>query len=147
MARRFAAKKYKPYRAANAAALKYKACYRCDSCGMQYPKAPANCRAKGCGSIAFEFFHSTAEANRWAVLLLLKERGLLTDLTRQVRYKLNTTTPDGHIITVGHLIPDFEYRRDGVLITEDTKGGETDLSAWKHRHFKAQYGREILLTK
>lgn len=148
MARKFGAKKYTPYRASNPAALKYNSTYRCDGCGMHYKKKPAQCRAVGCTSMVFTFFHSTAEANEWAKLLLFQERGVITNLRRQVSYKLHTVNADGHKVVVGRLIPDFEYNdREGTLVTQDTKGGETDLSKWKHRHFKAEYGRTILLTK
>ena len=147
MAKSFPPKKYKPYRASNVSQLKFKQTYRCDGCGMQYVKPPSQCKAKGCTSMAFTFFHSTAEANRWSALLLLQERGVISNLDRQVRKNLHTVTPNGDKIKVGALVPDFEYDRDGVRVVEDTKGGETDLSKWKHRHFKAEYGVEILLTQ
>ena len=146
----FAPRKYKPHRS-TVKGLKFKRVYRCEGCGATYPAKQTQCLHKHCNSITFIMFHSEAECNRWAFLLLLEGQGKISDLERQIPIVLFAARPveGGGFIQakVGKLILDFRYKRDGKVVEEDTKGGETALSNWKHRHFKAQFGREILLTQ
>lgn len=43
--------------------------------------------------------------------------------------------------------PDFEYVQDGVLVTEDVKGVETEAFRIKRKLFEACYGRGIVLVR
>ena len=140
----YAAKKYRPNRAGSHKSLKYNKVWRCDGCGKCTPKAPPQCL---CGSIKFLFFDSTSEAGRWSSLLLLESRGKISNLRRQVRYPLHAAGVNRKE-RIGHIVPDFEYLdQDGNRVVEDHKGQLMDLSKWKMKHFKAEYGFEILLTQ
>jgi len=145
MARKaYPVRKFKPARG-SVKDLKFRRVYWCE-CGMTYPKKPPQCIAKGCGRIAFLHFDSVAECNRWAVLLILQGRGIITDLRRQVTIPLHAAGVNGKAL-VGKFIPDFEYIRDEKRVVEDVKGIVLDLASWKLRHFKAEYGFDVLITK
>ena len=88
-------------------------------------------------------FDSKAEAGRWVYLQQRERSGEITDLRRQVRIPLHA--PSGAV--VGHYIADFEYRLQGLPVTEDVKSTATlalEIFQWKRRHFAAEYGREIV---
>jgi len=147
MARNFKGKSFKPKRANGSLGLEFKQINRCDTCGTQYLKksTPAQCL---CGSIAFTHFDSKAEGKRWSTLSFYQEKGIISDLRRQVRIPLNTKGPDGLSVTIGHYIADFDYNDGkGVRVIEDVKGLITDLADWKIRHVKAQYGIDVKLTQ
>lgn len=95
--------------------------------------------------ISGTFFHSRKEARRWVELRLLAEAGQITDLRRQVRFPLSTTTLDGGNVVVGNYIADFVYVENRRTIVEDAKGQarREDLYLWKRRHMKAEHGIEI----
>lgn len=82
-------------------------------------------------------FHSKGEAKRWAELKLLERAGQISNLERQVKMPLAAW---GNPITIGHFVVDFRYIEHGVYCYEDWKGYIPDLSAWKLKHFRAQYG-------
>lgn len=132
--------------------------YVCERCGTwARGLKPAQCIK--CGNMSFIHFGSQAEAKRWAELLLLEGRGVISQLERQKRFSLNVFAEKewreiGKIcvspIKVGEYVSDFHYyhEKDGRWKTEDVKGGAiTDLAAWKLRHFAAQYGYEVDLIK
>jgi len=138
-------RRFKPKRANGAKGLIFTRVHRCNSCGVQHKSKPVQCY---CGSITFTKFDSMAEANRYATLLLLVDRGRISSLKTQVRIPLKTTGPNGLSVIVGHYIADFEYDdHEGKRVIEDVKGLITDLASWKLRHVKAQYGIDVLLTK
>lgn len=66
------------------------------------------------------FFPSKREARRWGELKLQERAKYITDLARQVKYRLEV---NGQLVAI--YIADFEYRRNGVLVTEDSKGVRT----------------------
>ncbi len=90
-------------------------------------------------------FDSKREAQRWQTLVLLCKAGEYRDLERQKRHPLHA--PNGAV--VGHYVSDFDYVDciTGATITEDVKGVETDIFKWKRRHFEAEYGRKIRVTR
>lgn len=89
-------------------------------------------------------FHSQREAQRYATLKLLVRSSDYRDLQLQPRYPLMVGT-----VKIGEYRGDFEYVdcATGETITEDVKGFHTDLFKWKQKHFEAQYGRKIRVTK
>jgi hypothetical protein len=88
-------------------------------------------------------FASKAEARRYVVLRTLERGGVITHLRRQVRFPLHVQGQQ-----IGHYVADFVYRAGGgEEVVEDVKGVETQLFRWKARHFLAEYGREILVTR
>lgn len=95
-------------------------------------------------TIGNERFDSKGEAARWQELRLLEKAGEITDLTRQVKYDLIV---EG--VKVCRFVPDFEYRKDGKLITEDFKSKATMTPAFriKAKLFKALHNREVLISK
>ena len=106
---------------------------------------PAKCL--GCGGLAFEFFASTTEANRWAALRLQEKAGLISKLRRQVRYPLMTIAPNGLQVKVAEYIADHVFIRDGKEVREDVKprSGIDPVAALKLRWMAAQYGEEVAI--
>lgn len=62
-----------------------------------------------CGSLAFEYFASTGEANRWAQLRLQQKIGELSNLRRQVRIPLFAIGPNGLQVWVADYVADYVY--------------------------------------
>jgi len=87
-------------------------------------------------------FHSKGEARRWSDLKLLERGNHISELRRQVPYELKV----GDVL-IGKLIMDFVYFEKGVEVNEDWKGAQTPLSKWKIKHFEAQYGKTVRITK
>lgn len=90
-------------------------------------------------------FHSSREAQRYLTLKLLIRSGDYRDLKLQPRYPLMAPNME----KIGEYRGDFEYvdSTTGETITEDVKGFATELFKWKVKHFEAQYGRKIRVTK
>lgn len=88
-------------------------------------------------------FASKAEARRYQELKFLERGGEINGLKLQPRYPLEM---NGEKICT--YVADFEYReRYDELITEDVKGVQTPAFKLKAKMFKAQYGREVRITK
>jgi Protein of unknown function (DUF1064) len=93
-------------------------------------------------------YASKREAARALELLLLERSGAITGLREQVTYVLAPS-----VIIQGRKRPalryvcDFEYERDGVLITEDVKGVRTAVYITKRHLMKSVHGIDILETK
>lgn len=74
-------------------------------------------------------FDSKKEAKRWGELKFMEKVGLITELKRQVRYKLQVGTEK-----IAFYVCDFSYRRDGVLVVEDVKSEFTKkLAAYRYK--------------
>lgn len=133
------------------------AAFRCAICGAEIPtpekgEPPARCFACGCLHKPMRF-DSRAEARRWDALKREEKAGLITDLRRQVDYPLRAAPEGGGLpLIVGVLRADFSYRRAGVPVVEDVKGGKdgrattTGLASWKFRHFRLQYGFDVTIV-
>lgn len=89
-------------------------------------------------------FPSTAEANRWLALRTLEVNGCIQNLTRQKRYDLVVKGPHGTFKRT--YVSDFEYDEDGVHVTEDCKGFQTDVYKIKRDLMLALYGIRIRET-
>lgn len=72
-------------------------------------------------------FDSKKEYERFCELSLFEKAGTITDLQRQVRFRLlPSQRRDGKVIERPcDYIADFTYKIDGKLIVEDTKGMKT----------------------
>lgn len=73
-------------------------------------------------------FDSKREYKRWQELKLMQRAGEITDLERQVPFRLLPTqkTPQGSTVREVQYIADFTYRdKRGMLIVEDAKGVRT----------------------
>lgn len=88
-------------------------------------------------------WHSKSEYGRWKELQLLERAGTISDLRRQVPYALNVAGGG----TVGKVVVDYQYRENGKSVVEDRKGYQSGLSKWKFKHFRLQYGVDILITR
>lgn len=86
-------------------------------------------------------FHSTKEANRAIELLLMEKAKRITDLERQVTYRLEFNG-----VHICKYIADFVYTdANGKEHIEDVKGVITDVFKLKKRMMKAQgYEVEII---
>lgn len=88
-----------------------------------------------------EKFDSKKEADRYGILLLLEKKGEITNLKKQVTYRLEV---NGHLIC--KYIADFVYEQNGVTVTEDVKSIMTrklPVYKIKKKLMKAIYNIEI----
>jgi Protein of unknown function (DUF1064) len=89
-------------------------------------------------------FDSKGEMNRWCALIWEDLAGKISDLERQVEYRLEVNG-----VLIAKYRPDFRYRRDGALVVEDFKAKPTRTRAYlmKRRLMKALYGIDVLETE
>ena len=79
-------------------------------------------------------FASKKEARRYSELKLLERAGRITNLRRQVRYKLVQSVV---------YVADFTYEESGENIVEDVKGFKTPTYKQKRRLMQDQHGITI----
>ena len=84
-------------------------------------------------------FDSLKEANRWRDLRLMQHAGEIRELRRQVPFELKVNG-----VEVCVYIADAVYRRDGKLVTEDTKGYRKGVA---YRTFKIKAALMLALHK
>lgn len=109
--------------------------YVCRGCGLRYETIkPVQC---SCGRMDFTSFDSKGEANRWARLEMMERAGMISELTRQVRFPLMATRIDGLQVKVAEYVADFCYIEKGEQVIEDFKGGITDVASLKLRWMEA----------
>lgn len=130
---------------ASGSQIRAKKVYACDKCAAASSQEMKKTKCTYCNEGMVVHFDSKAEYRRWCVLVNLYNLGHIHNLKRQTKFEL---LADGGE-KVGIFISDFDYNdSDGVYVVEDVKGNvQTDISAWKCRHFKAQYGYEVTLVK
>lgn len=87
-------------------------------------------------------FDSKAEARCWYELKVRERAGEISDLKRQVTYKLEV---NGHLVC--KIVPDFEWQENGRTVTADCKGMILPEFKLKAKLFKAIYGRCIIILK
>lgn len=80
-------------------------------------------------------FASKREMNEWAKLKALERGGVITNLQRQVRYKLHAVRPDGEKVCITSYVADFVFDdRQGRTTVADAKGFRTErykmLAKW-----------------
>jgi hypothetical protein len=85
--------------------------------------------------------HSAKEARRWDQLRMMERAGAISELGRQVRFKLIVA---GMLITT--YVCDFRYRMGNDLIVEDVKGHRTPVYVIKRKLMKACLDIEVLET-
>ena len=91
-------------------------------------------------------FDSIGESNRWLILKADQRDGVISNLRRQVEYPLLAWSEFG-FVQIGIYKADFVYVRDGVEVTEDFKGCVTAEFRRTQKIFKANYGKDILVTR
>lgn len=92
-------------------------------------------------------FDSQREAHRWDELVLLQRAGKISDLERQVRFRLIPAQYDhaGKLIEKPcDYIADFVYRQDGRVVVEDAKGRKTDAYIIKRKLMLRVFGIKIV---
>ena len=92
-------------------------------------------------------FDSQREAHRWDELVLLQRAGKISDLERQVRYRLIPAQYDhaGKLIEKPcDYIADFVYRQDGRVVVEDAKGRRTDAYVIKRKLMLRTFGIRVV---
>lgn len=87
-------------------------------------------------------FDSRGELQRYLFLVDCQAQGLISDLQRQVRIPLIAGDQ-----LVCHYIADFEYKKNGEVVTEDYKGILTYSFRIKAKLFKSFYLRDIKIVK
>lgn len=89
-------------------------------------------------------FDSGFEAEHYAELKLMERAGIITDLELQPRFLLQEGfIYHGHKERKVEYVADFQYRQDGKLIVEDTKGFRTDTYKLKRKLFLYKYGDKL----
>lgn len=89
-------------------------------------------------------FDSQFEAEHYAELKLMERAGIITDLELQPRFLLQEGfIYHGHKERKVEYVADFQYRQDGKLIVEDTKGFRTDTYKLKRKLFLYKYGDKL----
>jgi hypothetical protein len=88
-----------------------------------------------------QLFASKQERGRWMDLRLEEKAGAIKDLKRQVVYPIEVNG-----LRVCDYIADFQYERDGRMVTEDAKGYRTDIFKLKSKLMRAVHGIEVLET-
>lgn len=95
-----------------------------------------------CGSKNRQYFMSEAEHLRGMLLLNMQANGTITRLRFQPSFDLLVNG-----IKIGKYIADSDYiDKNGNYCVEDVKGSKDhmdNISKWKMKHFKAQYGIEV----
>ena len=84
-------------------------------------------------------FPSRKQAKRYRGLLLLQQKGEITDLALEQAYSI-----DVNGIHICDYRADFTFRRDGKIVVEDTKGIRTPAFKLKALLMKAVYGVEVV---
>ena len=84
-------------------------------------------------------FASGREAARWLQLRILEKQGLISELRRQVIFRLHVNG-----IKITSLRVDFTYLDEvGLPMIEDAKGAVPELFRIKAKWLKAEYGLEV----
>ena len=119
----------------------------CESCDLwHYRKRPTECNL--CGKKGFYYFASTAEAKRYAELLIQLRAKLIRNLQVQVNFPLQV---NGVLIYTYRA--DFVYYKNDVMVVEDVKAdiksdkALTDIFKAKKKHMGAQYGIDVQIVK
>lgn len=132
--------RYKRLNAPHAAGAKAIRVWVCTNpaCEVHHERAPpVQCY---CGGIQFIRFDSKTEARHWAQLRTLEKRGVISDLRRQVWYKLYAFGPNGERVDIGvSYVCDFVLIQAGVERRLDSKprAGVDDAAAIKLRIMEA----------
>jgi len=117
----------------------------CKACGAfgfaGTPPAKSKYRNQRMYSVEYGMFDSKMEFKRFGDLLLLLKAGAITDLRRQVRYKL-----EHQGIFYGVYIADFVYQQGDQIVVEDVKGFKTQTYKTKKKLMKSIHGIDILET-
>lgn len=107
--------------------------------GTKYGNRPKRCQQ---GAI----HHSTLEADQCDVLHILEKSGKICGLVAHPQPRYDLKVNGEHVCTI---IPDFEFTwtETGELVTQDTKGFQSEVSKFKCALFRALFGREIELVR
>ncbi len=96
-----------------------------------------------------QVFDSVKEFHRWGCLRLLERAGRISDLKRQVKYKLIPAQRDEHGKLIERelsYIADFTYYESGKLVVENCKGCQTEVFKVKKKLMLWVHGIRIKLT-
>lgn len=95
-----------------------------------------------------EWFDSLHEYKRYKTLQALEAAGEITELRRQVSYKLAPSVIiNGRKHTSRKYIADFVYIKDGKEVVEDAKGFLTEMYRFKRHLMKWLYDIDIYETR
>ncbi len=88
------------------------------------------------------YFPSTGEANRYMILKLQEQAGMVKDLKIHPRYPIVING-----VKVCSVALDFEYSEGGKKVYEDFKGYMTPESKLRHKLVEAAYMIKVLITR
>lgn len=87
-------------------------------------------------------FDSVKEGKRYSELRVMEKAGLISNLERQVKYRLSDSfRSNGKVVLRPcDYIADFRYVENGETIVEDVKGLRTDAYIVKKKWLADKYG-------
>lgn len=93
-------------------------------------------------------FDSKFESQHYAELKLLERGGVIHDLKLQPRFLLQDSFMyHGHKLRKIEYVADFQYKQDGKIIVEDTKGYRTEEYKIKRKLFLYKYGDKVVFRE
>lgn len=125
-----------------------KAAYRCLACdadpGPQEKRRPLKRRTcMACGEAGhIHHFDSAIEARRWDVLRQRERLGLIRELRPHPKYLLELNG-----VQIGTYEADSVYYQDGLIVAEDVKGVDTEVSQIKRALVKAIYSVDVRVVR
>ena len=85
-------------------------------------------------------FDSRKEAQRYALLRIMERAGEISDLILQPKFELIPKFErNGKKYRASYYIADFQYKMDGKIIIEDTKGFKTEVYKLKIKFLLWKY--------
>ena len=93
-------------------------------------------------------FDSIKEALRYDTLYLMARQGLITELTLQPKYELQSGyVHEDKTVKPINYIADFRYVHKGFVVVEDVKGMLTDIYRLKKKLFLYKYGTQLIFKE
>jgi hypothetical protein len=114
--------------------------WACSECYAAVLGRDDQCRAHP--DVKLTYFPSSGEFSHWHQLLLLQRVGQISDLKRQIPFKIVIND-----IKVTTYTADFSYIQDGEYTVIDFKGKDTDASKLRRKLTLAVHGIDVKLVK
>ena len=140
-------------------AKKLTGCESCNFMEMKKPEHKTGGECPRCKNPTMRVFDSQAEFGRACELRLMRDKGLISNLSFQVRYPLSVTNKGtGESRQLCTYIADFTYEEPAPtpddpdatkFVVEDVKNKSmvvTEIALHKMKHFELEYGVEVTIV-